>query len=238
MTYFPNNTLANFTTRLPKEIVLGTNDWEVGLSELHFPVNWNTIPTTDKGRIVIHYKEGGTVEWSIGAGRYRNVKSLCKEVTRRFEGYLHLTWLDAPGRVEARVMNGVHKLRLSRLLAEKLGLPRLLTGDEGYDNVHLGAVAPRSNLSAQSLYVYCDIVRHQMVGDSSVPLLRIVTVPETARDACVVTFNNIQYVPAKGGTIQTIEVDIRDDTGKPIPFNAGRVIAVLHLRKAVQPVIS
>ena len=42
MKYYPNNTLASFVTRLQKTITL-TGDWEVALSEFHFPHSWYTI---------------------------------------------------------------------------------------------------------------------------------------------------------------------------------------------------
>lgn len=41
--YYPNNTLTDYTTKLASTIEL-TNDWEVGLAEIMFPRNWFTIP--------------------------------------------------------------------------------------------------------------------------------------------------------------------------------------------------
>src|SRR6266516_5294119 len=41
--FFPNNTLTEFTTKLPSTIEL-TNEWEVGLAEIMFPRSWYTIP--------------------------------------------------------------------------------------------------------------------------------------------------------------------------------------------------
>jgi hypothetical protein len=238
MQYFPNNTLANFTTRLPQEITMGSDSWEVGLSEIHFPVNWNTLPSEDSSRIHIIDSPGSSVSWTIGAGRYKSIEAICKEVTKRFDGYLRLEWLDGPARVQAVVKTGVYKIRLSKLLSKLLRLPRNLEGLEKDDRYFFGDVVPRTNLTAETLYVYCDLARHQMVGDSSVPLLRIVSAPESTTDSCVVTYPTIQYVAAKGGTVQTIEVDIRDDTGKRIPFNTGRVVVVLHLRKKLYSAIN
>ena len=40
--FFPDNTLTEFTRKLPSTIEL-TNDWEVGLAEIMFPRSWCTI---------------------------------------------------------------------------------------------------------------------------------------------------------------------------------------------------
>ena len=41
--FFPDNTLTEFTTKLPSTIEL-TGEWEVGLAEMMFPRSWYTIP--------------------------------------------------------------------------------------------------------------------------------------------------------------------------------------------------
>ena len=45
------------------------------------------------------------------------------------------------------------------------------------------------------------------------------------------TYDNPHYVNLKQKLVDTIEIDIRDDTGKPIPFVTGRVIVKLHFRR-------
>ena len=82
-----------------------------------------------------------------------------------------------------------------------------------------------------SLYVYCPLVEPRMVGDAQVPLLRIV--PVEGRDAEMVprVFDPVQYCPLVLRRIQTVEIDIRDDTGVKIQFERGRVVVTLHCRK-------
>jgi hypothetical protein len=69
-----------------------------------------------------------------------------------------------------------------------------------------------------SLYVYYPLVEPRMVGDAQVPLLRIV--PVAGRDVEMMTsaFDHIQYCPLVLRRFQTVEIDIRDDTGVKIPF--------------------
>ena len=39
-----------------------------------------------------------------------------------------------------------------------------------------------------------------------------------------------QYVPVSRKEFNTVEIDIRDDTGRPVPFEFGKVVATLHFR--------
>ena len=68
-----------------------------------------------------------------------------------------------------------------------------------------------------SLYVYCPLVEPRIAGDAQVPLLRIV--PVEGRDGEMITrvFDPIQYCPLLQRQFQTVEIDIRDDTGSIVP---------------------
>ncbi len=81
-----------------------------------------------------------------------------------------------------------------------------------------------------SLYVYCDVVEPTIVGDVKVPLLRTVNI--SAEDSLTVSrlYQTVQYVPVHRRQFDTIEIDIRDDTGRKVPFQRGKVIVSLHFR--------
>ena len=74
------------------------------------------------------------------------------------------------------------------------------------------------NQGMEALYVYSSVVQPRIVGNSFVPLLRIV--PITGKHGEVVSkqFDNIYYVPLLTREFGTVEVDIRDDTGCSVPF--------------------
>ena len=81
-----------------------------------------------------------------------------------------------------------------------------------------------------SLFVYCDVVEPTVVGDFKVPLLR--TVHIDGREGLIVgrIYKNIQYVPLHRKQFDTIEIDIRDDVGRKVPFECGKVIVTLNFR--------
>jgi hypothetical protein len=84
-----------------------------------------------------------------------------------------------------------------------------------------------------SLFVYCDIVRPSFVGDSFTQLLSIATVPPQYKfgQTINIAYNPIQYCRILNKQFESIEIDIKDDTGRQIPFEFGRSIVVLHFRK-------
>jgi hypothetical protein len=82
-----------------------------------------------------------------------------------------------------------------------------------------------------SLYVYCPLVEWRMVGNAQVPLLRIVPVEGRNGEMITRVFDPIQYCPMLQKRLQTVEIDLRDDTGSIVPFERGRVVVILHCRK-------
>ena len=84
------------------------------------------------------------------------------------------------------------------------------------------------------MYVYCDIVQNQLVGDVSAPLLRVVPLQTswiTQGDMIAHTFNTPHYVPIKTKNFEVVHVDIRKDTGEKIPFQRGKLTIALHFRR-------
>ena len=66
LSLYPDNTLSSYTTRLVEQINL-TGNWEVAMTEIHFPFTWYNI--TDKNNSFT-YSEGG------------NQQSICTNCTR------------------------------------------------------------------------------------------------------------------------------------------------------------
>ena len=74
------------------------------------------------------------------------------------------------------------------------------------------------------------------VGDTMAPLLRIVEVSGTRNDErqelTHIQYDQPRYFPVQKKAFDTIEIDIRDDTGESIPFDTGKLIVTLHFRRA------
>jgi hypothetical protein len=82
-----------------------------------------------------------------------------------------------------------------------------------------------------TIFAYCNIVQPQIVGDTNAKLLRSVPVEGKMGDVVTKTFTNIQYVPVQTKSFEDIEILLRDDTGDPVSFERGKVLATLHFRQ-------
>lgn len=83
-----------------------------------------------------------------------------------------------------------------------------------------------------SVYVYADILEHQLVGDSTVPLLRIVDASGEHGATISRIYENPRYIPVQKKHFDSVEIDLRSDTGAPVQFEYGKVVVTLHFRKA------
>ena len=83
----------------------------------------------------------------------------------------------------------------------------------------------------ESLYVYSGIVEPRIVGDKIAPLLRIVPITGRHGDMVTASFDHVQYIPVLSREFGTIETEIRDDTGRLVPFERGKVTVTMHFRR-------
>ena len=81
----------------------------------------------------------------------------------------------------------------------------------------------------ESLYVYSSMVEPRVVGDKIVPMLRIIPITGQHGETVTTRFvEHVQYIPVMSREFGTIETEIRDDTGRPVPFERGKMTVTLH----------
>jgi len=118
-----------------------------------------------------------------------------------------------------RVMVSIHSSIMTRVKFEfSLDLTRMIGFKAG--TIYLGKDVPitgekpldlASNLN--TFYVYCDLLQPILVGDTKVPLLRIVDKSERTEGMAYRTMNPIQYVPLQKKCFDTIHIKLVTDTG-------------------------
>lgn len=85
-----------------------------------------------------------------------------------------------------------------------------------------------------SIFIYSDIIKYQVVGDTLSPLLRVIPVNKD-RDIrnqgnITIQFDNPHFLPISRYLIESIHIDLRTDTGQYVPFTSGRSWVKLHFR--------
>lgn len=102
------------------------------------------------------------------------------------------------------------------------------------EEIQLSSVYPfvlQSEVPNQ-MYVYTDVIEPNFIGDSIAPLLRIVKIEHGTSDNHVATtFTNPYYIPVLKREFETIDINIRDDIGRTIPFLSGKLNVRLHFRR-------
>lgn len=236
---YPSNTPEHFKTVLPRRIGL-QGDYEVALTEIHYPQFLYNI-NKDIHYIRIEFaqenKEGEKV---IGRYDFRLLDAVYLSVEQLV---LHINSLSKEGVLKYRFDIGKDKivsfrteyidtkLEMSDSLALMLGfIPgmRFLRQERAQSPPNLMLGLPKN------IYVYTDFVHPQFVGDVMARLLRVVKVDiKRFQFGGISTeyFHNPQYVPVARNELQEVEIDIRDDLGKPAIFLTGSTTVVLHFRK-------
>lgn len=228
--YFPDNTLTKFKVKLPESIRFEGTPMEVGLSELHFPHTWNNITG---GRL--YFDHPGTLGWRVCNlldGHYDTVPQLIDQVQSAINESLlnndpeqfKFIYNSLTRKVTIQVL-GIHKLMLVDPVASILGFKHSTLIETTTTAPLVGDV----NIIT-GLYVYTNIVSAQVVGDTNVPLLRTVPVEGRVGETVVKSYDRPHYLPVSVKHFDTVEINITDHTGTPVPFESGRVIVKLHFR--------
>ena len=71
---------------------------------------------------------------------------------------------------------------------------------------------PREDVT--TMFVYCDILQHVVVGDTTAPLLRVVDMTKYSAKPKMHTINDMPlFVPIQKKMFDAIEVNLMTDTG-------------------------
>ena len=90
------------------------------------------------------------------------------------------------------------------------------------------------NAGFNNLFIYSNIVEESDIGDAFSPILT--SLPnKSSKDGWGGTIHhepkNLVYRRLQARTFDTIEIDIRDDSGAPVAFKLGNVVVKLHFLK-------
>ena len=229
MERFPDNTLTEYRVQLPQCIRL-MDDWEVAITEIQYPHSWNNVHDKKWNRFYV--LEGITAEYfDLPPGHYSSVTKIIENLNDALKGskYEKRVWFsyeELSRKITIHIEDGL------KVLFADVGPMLGLKSSFAYDKTTTANHEVDLDYGFHTLYVYCDIVESQFVGHAQAPLLRIVPVEGKDGDRVSNTFTSPQYLPVSRKEFETIEVNIRRDSGDIVPFEAGRLLVTLHFRRA------
>ena len=227
---YPDNTLNNFTVKLPRNIDLD-GQWEVGLVEIQYPHSWYNVQEHEAWLLINTSPVDAPHRTYLKAGMYDNPKKLVQLINIMNEdvpNHRKVLFLydDITKKVTLDIEYGAN-VELSPMLSHMLGLQHMVYKE----GVHEGSHVIDVDQGFYSLYVYCSLVAPRLVGHTQVPLLRIVAIKGKDGMTITKTYENVHYLPVQQKNFDTVEIDIRDDTGRRVPFERGKVVVTLHFRR-------
>ncbi len=248
--FYPQNTLSNYTTKLPKAFEF-VGEYECALSEIIFPnrlVNvregFNNIETyrfTKKAdRFQKHYKK-----WSIPSGSYDSIEKLIsimqhlilRRYTIRNINGITISYDAETKRVTVETKFN-YAIRFGSDISILLGFEVGKLSSRGLDMIEgkrTGEFYASKSGGLNTMYVYTDIIKEQIVGGIYAPLLKVINLEQkhNNEDTTSLTLDRLFYCNVKRSHFDNINIQLRDDTGELVHFEFGKVIIVLEFRRKV-----
>ncbi len=239
----PSNTMqeenltGDFRVRVARHITL-EGDWEVALVDIQYPYSWyNVTNDVSSGMQQNHiqfvsYENSMVYTIYVPPANYSSPDQLAAAIEREIEQVSELkgcgfSYDPIEQKMVAFKTSNFSTIIMSPLLQYMMGFySRIYSKDETKAKY---PVDLRGGVDA--LYIYCDLVEKQLVGDTLSPLLRIVPVSGKYGEIIEREFVRPQYVPVLKKEFSSIEISIRNDRDKPVPFNFGKTTVKLHFRR-------
>ena len=228
--FFPNNTAGQYNTKLPQTIDLDES-YEVGLSEIQFNSSYINVA---KDACFLSYKKFNTKTWirlRISPGMFSNNEEFITLLNRRIQlEYNISTFIFVYDKMTRKVtlrMTERAKMHMNPNLARILGFKNAKMS--GPVQTEADSIMDL-NEDYHSVFVYCDIVSPNTVGDTLAPLLRIV--PTFNREKPVVhhIFQTPHYFPVSRNNFNQVEILLKNHLGQTLSFGSGQTIVTLHFR--------
>lgn len=239
--------MTRFNTRLENSISL-SGDWEVGLVEMQYTRSWNNM---FKGEGRVNYVHSSASNGKpklvsqnirLPPGYYESPTTLVncinkhiQEIAKGYEieKFPVFNYNTVTNRLHGDIPSGT-SMTLSRPICLMLGIETRQNEIRHYHDdeplKYTSANVCDVNRGFNSLFVYCNLLEHVLVGNAKVPLLRIIPVSGKNGENVHIMHDKPQYVPLQQKHFDSLEIDIRNDIGQPVPFEFGKVVITLHFR--------
>lgn len=214
--------------------------WEVALTEIHYPNTWfNLRKDAVLKATAVHVQDGTPMSppefITIPAGYYESLDKLIttinansKEIRAYFSPSEERVWIT--NRISKKVDLRVTEESVELLSILGFRAKRFTAGN--LENMPvLADFKPSLKFHLPAMYIYCNFIDHQYVGNEKAPLLRIVPTTNTDQKKGFIAFQLLYYMGLSTGYINSLHFEIRDNTAELIQFQSGEIILGLHFRR-------
>lgn len=235
--------------------------WEVALMQIQFPNTWHNIKKlitvetfiSKSDKPIPNFEdlltEGGEAAYDkftwlqrfkIKPGYYASVDDVMDSFNER-SFYFEMVKNPDSGKLAITLKKekqSILKQDPNYLTISETGLDLFqLLGFPAKNRAHkipLEAInLPNLTIHFPALFVYCNFIDHQYVGNERAPLLRFIPITSRVGDYTTIEFQKPYYVTLSTGYINAMSFEVRDDTGDFVNFQYGKVILMLHFRPKI-----
>ena len=199
------------------------------LSAIHYAMD-NSVTDYDR------FGSGATtLPTDMEEGKKLVMQSVVKQLwASKLNSLVKFKYNNITNKVSVKFEDSIERVYISKRLSVMLGFEEEILSFKGYLKTPEYLVAehgPDLNLGVSTLYVYCDIVHPQFIGNKYAPLLRIVHVQGEHGTTIDKTFQSPHYLPVLVKDFSQLHIDIKSDAGQDIKFESGKTVVILHFKK-------
>ena len=209
--FFPENNPSEYTSRLPRWIQLN-GEWEIGLHSIAY-TQWNIVRHLDEPISFTYADKGNSYNEKCGRMKkyHTTIYEYITSINKALKEAPHVTdneirfKLELNGKVTITLSPG-YKVYLRREQAIVLGFMAFEDSAEVKEIAKTETGSHEANLHRETnIYVYCDIVQPQIVGDKTVPLIGIVPRQKTTETyETLYAVENMHYISIQTKSFQKI----------------------------------
>ena len=161
-----------------------------------------------------------TTQLYLNVGMYKSAAELFRE-------FKDIRLYQLPNAKVVLELPETYEIAMGKGLAEMLGFVK--TNFKG--GKHESQYPLELDAGITEILVYSDVIASHHVGDTNVPLLRIIPCMNEKNEQIVKHYEKPIYFPVRKQFIETIEIELRTSAGKKITFMGGKTIACLSFRR-------
>ena len=221
----PNNTLAPYITNLPRCISL-SGVWECGLTEIHYPHDWYNVRNA---RLTVEHDGNVETDAYFEDGYYDSPKALAKKLNGDKPGRVKFSYEPVTQKFVANVKrDNVHTVRRTTRHTR-------LRRRDGRQQQHQSRVFYSFDGCTRLLHR-----RFEARFRIAIRLFEYRRTTHCRRQDCTAATNSTDNRKPRGDgddpfrprpVHSPAKSRIWDDTGRPVPFERGKVTVTLHFRR-------
>lgn len=158
---------------------------------------------------------------------------LKKDVTDTFKRFD----INDQGKLEFVLTDSTESVRFHHTLLQMFGLKSQNYKNEPKGKLFIGDhVVRQNNEISKQIFIYSSLTEPIRVGNVTVPLLRTILAKDGWDEIVNYVVEKPIYLPISNNNINNIEVNIRDDLGRPINFPYGsKSVLTIHFKNYDRP---